>query len=78
LITDAEVAYAKNGALVAIETLRGAWADLSDDWKAYTGGWCLAYSLKLDKQLAMLGVKPDDDPADVRLERYLQKHYEQT
>lgn len=75
MITEGEVSYAKNGALVAMETLRGAWAEMSEDWRAFTGGWCLAFSFKLDKVLARFGVKLDDDP---ELERYLQKHYEQT
>ncbi len=75
MITEPEVSYAKNGALVAMETLRGAWGEMSEDWRAYTGGWCLAFSFKLDKVLARFGVKLEDDP---ELERHLQKHYEQT
>jgi hypothetical protein len=73
MITEAEVTYAKNGVLVAMETLRGAWPEMADDWKAYTGGWCLGYSFQLDKVLTRFGVKLDDDP---ELERYLDKHYE--
>lgn len=75
MITEGEVTLAKNDALVAIETLRGAWVEMSDDWKAYTGGWCLGYSFQLDKHLARFGVKLPDDPD---LEKYLRKRYEQT
>ena len=72
LISEAEVMFARSNAVVAKESLRGAWHEMSDDWKAFTGGWCLAYSLKLDKHLARHGVKLEDDP---ELERYLSERY---
>ncbi len=75
MITQAEVRYAKNDALVAIETLRGAWADLSDDWRAFTGGWCLGYSFKLDEILTRFGVTLDDDAEFAHL---IERHYGQT
>ena len=72
MITDGEIMFARSNACVAMESLRGRWHEMSDDWKAFTGGWCLAYSLKLDKVLARFGVKLEDDP---ELERYLKKRY---
>ncbi len=72
MITEAEIMFARSDACVAIESLRGMWHEMSDDWKAFTGGWCLAYSLKLDKVLARFDVKLEDDP---ELERYLSKRY---
>ncbi len=73
MISDAEIMFARSDACVAMESLRGRWVDMSDDWKAFTGGWCLAFSLKLDKVLARHGVKLEDDP---KLERLLAKRYE--
>lgn len=75
MITESAVTLAKNGAIVEMEKLRGAWAEMADDWRAYTGGWCLGYSFKLDKILTRFGVKLDDDP---ELERLLRENYEQT
>ena len=74
MISVAQVLYAKNGALVSIETLRGSWAEMSDDWRAYTGGWCLGYSFKLDEILARFGVTLDDDAEFARL---IERHYGQ-
>jgi len=75
MISEHEVRFAKNGAIVGMETLRGMWADMTDDWRAFTGGWCLGYSLQLDQHLARFGVRLEDDP---ELERYLRKHYAAT
>ncbi len=75
MITDGEIMFARSNACVAMESLRGRWHEMSDDWKAFTGGWCLAYSMKLDKVLARFDVKLEDDP---ELERYLSKQYAQT
>ena len=72
MITEAEIMFARSNACVAMESLRGRWHEMSDDWKAFTGGWCLAYSLKLDKVLARYGVKLEEDP---ELERQLRKRY---
>lgn len=72
MISEAEIMFARSDAVVAMESLRGCWHEMSDDWRAFTGGWCLAYSLKLDKVLARFGVKLPDDP---ELERYLSKRY---
>ncbi len=74
MITESAVTFAKSGAIVEMEKLRGAWAEMTDDWRAYTGGWCLGYSLKLDQILTRFGVELDDDP---ELERSLRKRYEQ-
>ena len=75
MITEAEIMFARSNACVAMESLRGMWHEMSDEWKAYTGGWCLAYSMKLDEYLATHGVGFDDDP---ELERHLSKMYGQT
>lgn len=75
MISEAEIMFARSDAVVAMEALRGSWHEMSDDWRAFTGGWCLAYSLKLDKILARFGVKLEDDP---ELERQLTKRYAQT
>ena len=75
MITESAATFAKSGAIVEMEKLRGAWAEMADDWKAYIGGWCFGYSLKLDKILTRFGVKLADDP---EFERLLRKHYEQT
>ena len=71
-ISDGEVMFARSNAIVAMEAVRSSWREMSDEWKAYTGGWCLAYSMKLDKVLARFGVKLEDDP---ELERQLQERY---
>lgn len=72
MISDTEINLVRSDAVVAMESLRGMWHEMSDDWRAFTGGWCLGYSLKLDKVLAGFGVKLEDDP---ELERYLKKRY---
>lgn len=72
MITEGEVSYAKNGALVAMETLRGAWAEMSEDWRAFTGGWCLGYSFKLDEVLERFGVTLNDDD---EFEDLIRRHY---
>ena len=74
MISEAEIMFARSDACVAMESLRGMWHEMSDDWRAFTGGWCLAYSFKLDKVLARHGVKLEDDP---ELERHLAAMYEQ-
>jgi len=73
MISDTEINLVRSDACVDMELLRGRWHEMSDDWRAFTGGWCLGYSLKLDKVLARFGVKLDDDP---ELERLLAKRYE--
>jgi len=73
-ISEGEIMFARSNAIVAMEAVRSSWREMSDEWKAYTGGWCLAYSMKLDKTLAVFGVKLEDDP---ELERHLSKMYEQ-
>jgi hypothetical protein len=72
MISEHDVSYAKNGAIVEMEKLRGMWAEMSADWRAYTGGWCLGYSMKLDKVLARFGVELDDPP---EFKRYLEERY---
>ena len=72
MINDAEINFVKSGAITEIEKLRSAWFEMSDDWKAFIGGWCLAYSLKLDKVLARHGVKLEEDPV---IEKYLSGRY---
>jgi len=72
MITKVETNFAKSGAITEMEKLRSAWLEMSDDWRAFTGGWCLGYSLKLDKVLARFGVELEDDP---ELERLLSKRY---
>ncbi len=72
MISDSEIVLARSDACVAMESLRGRWHEMNDDWRAFTGGWCLAYSLKLDKVLARHGVKLEEDP---ELERLLSKRY---
>ncbi len=72
MISDSEIVLARSDACVAMESLRGRWHEMSADWRAFTGGWCLAYSLKLDKALARHGVKLEEDP---ELERQLRKRY---
>lgn len=72
MISDAEIMFARSDACVAMESLRGRWHEMSDDWRAFTGGWCLGYSLKLDKVLARFGVELEDDP---ELEKYLSKRH---
>ncbi len=72
MISDLEINLVRSDACVAMESLRGRWHEMSADWHAFTGGWCLAYSFKLDKVLARHGVKLEDDP---ELERHLSKLY---
>ena len=72
MISESEIMLARSDACVAMESVRGLWHQMSDDWRAFTGGWCLAYSLKLDKVLARFGVELEDDP---ELERHLRKRY---
>lgn len=71
-ISESEIMFARSDACVAMESLRGRWHEMSDDCRAFTGGWCLAYSLKLDKVLTRHGVKLEEDP---ELERQLRKRY---
>jgi hypothetical protein len=75
MISDTEIMLARSDACVAMESLRGRWHEMSDDWRAFTGGWCLAYSLKLDKALARHSVKLEDDP---ELERLMSKPFART
>ncbi len=72
MISDAEIMFARSDACVAMESLRGRWHEMSDDWRAFTGVWCLGYSLKLDKVLARFGVELEEDP---ELERLLSKRH---
>ncbi len=72
MISDTEIMLARSDACVAMESLRGRWHEMSDDWRSFTGGWCLGYSFKLDKVLARFGVKLEEDP---ELERQLRKRY---
>jgi len=72
MISDAEIMFARSDACVAMESLRGLWHEMSDDWRAFTGGWCLGYSMKLDKVLARFGVELEDPP---ELEKYLRERY---
>ncbi len=72
MISESEIMFARSDACVAMESLRGRWHEMSADWRAFTGGWCLGYSFKLDKVLARFGVELEDDP---ELEKYLSKRY---
>lgn len=74
MITESAVTFAKSGAIVEMEKLRGAWTEMADDWRAYTGGWCLGYSFKLDKILTRFGVTLDDDAEFASL---IERHYGQ-
>ena len=64
--------FARSNACVAMESLRGSWHEMSDDWRAFTGGWCLGYSLKLDTVLARFGVELEDPP---EFKQYLSERY---
>lgn len=75
MISDTEINLVRSDACVAMESLRGRWHEMSDDCRSFTGGWCLGYSLKLDKALARHGVKLEEDP---ELERHLRKRYGKT
>ena len=72
MISEAEIMFARSNACVAMESLRGLWHEMSDDWRAFTGGWCLGYSMKLDEVLARFGVELEDPP---ELEKYLSERY---
>lgn len=72
MISHTDVDFVKSAAIVAMEKLRGSWHEMPDEWRAYTGGWCLGYSQKLDKILAVFGIEFDDDE---ELVAYLEKRY---